>query len=88
MQYQRLSKQKKEVLRLIALGFSKDEIAERLVVSEATIGSYLHDIYNFLNVSNLGKKVKSRALASAIYWKNNIEELQNLKIEGLNEINN
>ncbi len=83
MQYLKLSKQKKEVLKLLAFGFSKEEIAKRLIVSEATIGSYLHDIYNFLNVSNMGSKVRTRALACALYWKNNIEELQNLKIEEL-----
>ena len=47
-----LTKREAEVLRLIARGLSNGEIAEQLVISLATVNSYLRAIYSKLGVSS------------------------------------
>lgn len=55
-----LSKRELEVLRLIAAGFSNNEIAKRLFVSEGTIKKHNYNIFGKLDVKN-----RTRAIARA-----------------------
>jgi DNA-binding NarL/FixJ family response regulator len=49
-----LTKRESEVLRLVALGLSDAEVAERLVVSPRTIHSHLRAIYRKLELGSRG----------------------------------
>jgi LuxR family maltose regulon positive regulatory protein len=49
---QALSERELEVLRLVARGASNSEIAERLVVSLATVKSHVNHIMNKLDAQN------------------------------------
>jgi DNA-binding CsgD family transcriptional regulator len=55
-----LSEREKEVLRLVAEGLSSREIAERLVITSATVKKHLEHIYTRLDVHN-----RTSALAQA-----------------------
>jgi LuxR family maltose regulon positive regulatory protein len=49
---ERLSKREIEVLRLLALGHSNHEIAERLVIAENTVKMHIKHLYDKLDVHN------------------------------------
>jgi LuxR family maltose regulon positive regulatory protein len=59
-----LSPRETEVLKLIALGLSRNMIAEKLVLSTGTIRTHIQNIYNKLNVNK-----KSDALQKAMEMK-------------------
>lgn len=59
-----LTRREREVLGLLAKGFSNPEIAERLVVSRATVKVHISSILTKLNVSN-----RSEAISIAIQHK-------------------
>jgi DNA-binding NarL/FixJ family response regulator len=47
-----LSEREIEVLRLVVVGLSNQEIAERLVISEGTAKTHIHNVYGKLGVHN------------------------------------
>ena len=47
-----LSERELEVLRLVSAGLSNREIAEKLVISKATVKSHIHNICGKLGVRN------------------------------------
>ena len=47
-----LSKREKEVLRLVALGLSNDEIADKMNLSPHTVKTHLYHVYKKIGVSN------------------------------------
>ena len=47
-----LSKREKEVLRLVALGFSNDEMAKKLGISPHTVKTHLYHVYQKIGVTN------------------------------------
>ncbi len=49
---QALTTREEEVLALIAEGFTNQEIAARLIVSENTVKYHVQNIYSKLNVTN------------------------------------
>ena len=49
---QMLTKREKEVLELLAKGFTRNEIANKLFVSPETIKKHLQNIYKKLKVKN------------------------------------
>jgi LuxR family transcriptional regulator, maltose regulon positive regulatory protein len=55
-----LTPREREVLRLIALGLSNRDIAERLVLSEGTVKSHVHNL-----ISKLGAESRTQVLARA-----------------------
>ncbi len=59
-----LTRREREVLGLLAKGYSNPEIAERLVVSRATVKVHISSILTKLNVSN-----RSEAISLAIHHK-------------------
>jgi len=58
-----LSGRESEVLRLVALGMSNREIAERLFLSQRTIKAHLTNIFNKLNVAS-----RSEAIVKGLQW--------------------
>jgi NarL family two-component system response regulator LiaR len=58
-----LSERESEVLRLVALGMSNKEIAEKLFLSERTIKAHLTNIFNKLNVAS-----RSEAIVKGLQW--------------------
>jgi LuxR family maltose regulon positive regulatory protein len=59
-----LSEREKEVLKLAALGYSNQKIAERLVVASSTVHWHMKNIYSKLDVHNRTQAVaRARELA-------------------------
>lgn len=58
-----LSERESEVLRLVALGMSNKEIAEKLFLSERTIKAHLTNVFNKLNVAS-----RSEAIVKGLQW--------------------
>jgi DNA-binding NarL/FixJ family response regulator len=52
-----LTKRELEVLRLVAGGLGQDGVAERLFISEKTVGTHLHHIFTKLGVRNRAEAV-------------------------------
>ena len=52
-----------EILKLVALGMSNKEIAERLLISQRTIKAHLTNIFNKLNVAS-----RSEAIVRGLKW--------------------
>ena len=57
----RLSDREKEILKLVALGFTSIEIASRLVISSQTVNTHIRNIYHKLQVKNRAQAVSSAA---------------------------
>ena len=58
-----LSKREIDVLRLLAIGFSNQEIAQALVITESTVKMHLKHLYGKLDVRNrLQAVVQAQAL--------------------------
>jgi DNA-binding NarL/FixJ family response regulator len=52
-----LSERESEVLKLVALGMSNKEVAEKLSVSERTVKAHLTNIFNKLNVASRSEAI-------------------------------
>ncbi|SRR5579875_3401212 len=65
--YESLSEREREVLRLIAEGCSNANIAERLVISEQTVRSHVHNILGKLHLAD-------RTQAAVYAWRAGIME--------------
>lgn len=60
-----LTKREKEVLKLVAKGYSNSEIAKEIIVSQCTAKAHISNIMNKLSVSN-------RVEVAVIAVKNNL----------------
>ena len=58
-----LSERESETLRLVALGMSNKEIAEKLFLSERTVKAHLTNVFNKLNVAS-----RSEAIVKGLQW--------------------
>lgn len=56
--YDLLSYRERHVFKLIALGFSRKEIAEKLLLSTSTIGTYRTRILEKMNLKNNAELVR------------------------------
>jgi DNA-binding NarL/FixJ family response regulator len=69
-----LSDRESEILKLVAMGMSNKEIAEKLFLSERTIKAHLTNIFNKLNVAS-----RSEAIVKGLQWRlvtlENIEDM-------------
>jgi DNA-binding NarL/FixJ family response regulator len=69
-----LSERESEILKLVAMGMSNKEIAEKLFLSERTIKAHLTNIFNKLNVAS-----RSEAIVKGLQWRlvtlENIEDM-------------
>ena len=72
-----LSERESEILRLVALGMSNKEIAEKLFLSERTIKAHLTNIFNKFNVAS-----RSEAIVKGLQW--GLVTLENIsnKVQG------
>jgi NarL family two-component system response regulator LiaR len=59
-----LSARESEILKLVAMGMSNKEIAEKLFLSERTIKAHLTNIFNKLNVAS-----RSEAIVKGLQWR-------------------
>lgn len=53
-----LTNREKEIICLSARGFTVQEIADKLFLSELTIKSYKRDLFKKLNVKNISEAIK------------------------------
>ena len=58
-----LSERESEVLRLVALGMSNKEVAEKLFLSQRTVKAHLTSVFNKLNVAS-----RSEAIVKGLQW--------------------
>ena len=58
-----LSERESEVLRLVALGMSNKEVAEKLFLSQRTVKAHLTGVFNKLNVAS-----RSEAIVKGLQW--------------------
>jgi NarL family two-component system response regulator LiaR len=58
-----LSERESEILRLVTLGMSNKEMAEKLFLSERTVKAHLTNIFNKLNVAS-----RSEAIVRGLQW--------------------
>ena len=79
--YNTLTKKEKEVMRLLALGYSIEEIAKCLTLAPSTISTHRGNIYQKLIPLIRRNYEVNRSLLSFVYWKNNLEELKNIDID-------
>ena len=70
-----LSDRESEVLRLVALGMSNKEIADRLSLSQRTIKAHLTNTFNKLNVAS-----RSEAIVKGLQW--GLVTLENIEDTG------
>ena len=72
-----LSERESEILRLVALGMSNKEIAEKLFLSQRTIKAHLTNIFNKFNVAS-----RSEAIVKGLQW--GLVTLENIsnKVQG------
>ena len=63
----RLSARQREVLGLIAEGYTNAAIAGKLVLSEKSVENYINQIYQQLNVSGQGATTHPRVTAALLY---------------------
>lgn len=61
-QKERLSVREKEVLKLVAAGYTSGEIGERLVISSQTVNAHIKNIYSKLQVHTRAQAVSFAAL--------------------------
>lgn len=54
---ERLSDREREILRMVALGYTSSEIALRLVISSKTVNAHIRNIYQKLRVKNRAQAV-------------------------------
>ena len=59
-----LSERESEILKLVAMGMSNKDIAEKLVLSERTIKAHLTNVFNKLNVAS-----RSEAIVKGLQWR-------------------
>jgi DNA-binding NarL/FixJ family response regulator len=59
----RLSEREKEILRMIANGYTSTEIGSRLTISELTVNTHVRNIYHKLHV-----KTRAQAVSCANSW--------------------
>ena len=64
-----LSEREREVLHLLALGKTNDEIGAQLFISESTVKKHVNSIYDKIDVN-------TRAQAVAWTWKNGLVDLE------------
>lgn len=58
---ERLSDREKEILKLVALGYTSAEIGKRLIISSQTVNTHIRNIYHKLQVKNRAQAVSSAA---------------------------
>jgi DNA-binding NarL/FixJ family response regulator len=59
-----LSERESETLKLVAMGMSNRQIAEKLFLSERTVKAHLTNIFNKLNVAS-----RSEAIVKGLQWR-------------------
>jgi DNA-binding NarL/FixJ family response regulator len=62
-----LTRREREVLELIAAGWSNDAIREALYLSPKTVESHVHSIFSKLGLRHRGTRTHARVLATRIW---------------------
>ncbi len=63
----RMSEREREILRLVALGYTTCEIGKRLVISDQTVKSHIRNIYGKLHVRTRAQAVSQASLQGLLY---------------------
>lgn len=62
-----LSEREREILRLVALGYTSCEIGKRLAISDLTVNSHIRNIYRKLQVHTRAQAVNKASLQGLLY---------------------
>nr|WP_245597972.1 response regulator transcription factor [Ottowia thiooxydans] len=62
-----MSEREREVLRMVALGYTSGEIGRRLVISDQTVNSHIRNIYRKLHVHSRAQAVSQASMYGLLY---------------------
>ncbi len=62
-----MSEREREILRLVALGYTSGEIGKRLSISDQTVNSHIRNIYRKLRVHTRAQAVSQAAIRGLLY---------------------
>ena len=79
-----LTKRQKNILELIAQGYTNDEIGEILYISRSTVNTHIRDIYQFYGLPAQPGRMENRLKVSLLFWRENLEDF--IKLNPLNEV--
>lgn len=63
----RMSEREREVLRMVALGYTSTEIGKRLIISDQTVNSHIRNIYRKLHVHTRAQAVSQASMHGLLY---------------------
>ncbi|MET4575562.1 response regulator [Ottowia thiooxydans] len=63
----RMSEREREVLRMVALGYTSAEIGKRLIISDQTVNSHIRNIYRKLHVHTRAQAVSQASMHGLLY---------------------
>lgn len=69
-----------EVLKLIANGYSNEEILNTLVIAQATLKAHLHNLYKKLQVKRTSDNGSMRVRLALKYWQKQYDVKRNKKV--------
>lgn len=75
-----ITKREYEVLKLIANGYSNEEILNTLVIAQATLKAHIHNLYKKLAVKHTIDNGSMRVRLALKYWQKQYDVKRNKKV--------